>query len=72
MRIVAASTFAVLLAALAAGCGGSTAKTDTTATVQAASCDKASLELVTAGRLTIGTDNPAYPPWFGGKEAKPW
>lgn len=37
-------------------------------TARAASCDKASLELVKGGTLTIGTDNPAYPPWFGGGE----
>lgn len=29
-----------------------------------ASCDKASLTLRTAGKLTVGTDKPAYPPWF--------
>ena len=22
--------------------------------------------------LTVGADNPAYPPWFGGDEKKPW
>jgi polar amino acid transport system substrate-binding protein len=27
---------------------------------------------VTANTLTIGTDNPAYPPWFGGKEGHGW
>ena len=26
----------------------------------------ASCPTVTSGRLTIGTDNPAFPPWFGG------
>jgi polar amino acid transport system substrate-binding protein len=25
---------------------------------------------VTAGKLTVGTDNPAYPPWFQGNPAK--
>jgi len=30
----------------------------------AAACDKASLTLHTAGKLTVGTDKPAYPPWF--------
>ena len=30
----------------------------------AASCDKASLKLVKPGTLTLGTDKPAYPPWF--------
>src|SRR3954470_19789422 len=36
----------------------------------AAACDKGSLDLVDAGKLTIGTDNPAYPPWFGGGAPK--
>jgi polar amino acid transport system substrate-binding protein len=36
----------------------------------AASCAKDSLNLVNAGTLTIGTDNPAYPPWFGGGSPK--
>jgi polar amino acid transport system substrate-binding protein len=27
---------------------------------------------VTSGTLTIGTDNPAYPPWFGGAEGHKW
>jgi polar amino acid transport system substrate-binding protein len=29
-------------------------------------CMADQLELATAGQLTIGTDNPAFPPWFGG------
>jgi polar amino acid transport system substrate-binding protein len=60
-----------LLAFLAAGCGGSDeeqAAGDTTAV----SCDKGDLNLVNEGRLTIGTDNPAFPPWFGGDEKAPW
>jgi polar amino acid transport system substrate-binding protein len=36
----------------------------------AAACTKGSLPLVDEGRLTIGTDNPAYPPWFGGGTPK--
>ena len=32
-----------------------------------------SLNLVSDGTLTIGADNPAFPPWFGGAEkTKPW
>ena len=42
-------------------------------TTEAASCDTNSLDLVTPGQLTIGTDNPAFPPWFEGtKEFEPW
>lgn len=59
---------------LAAGCGsddGGDGAAEGTTT--AASCDKASLDLVNAGQLTIGTDNPAFPPWFEGtKEFDPW
>ncbi|WP_295696801.1 ABC transporter substrate-binding protein [Lapillicoccus sp.] len=29
-----------------------------------AACTKAALKLQTAGRFTVGTDKPAYPPWF--------
>jgi polar amino acid transport system substrate-binding protein len=36
-------------------------------------CSPASLKLVADGTLTVGADNPAYPPWFGGDEkTKPW
>jgi polar amino acid transport system substrate-binding protein len=38
-------------------------------------CAKDTLKLTTAGKLTIGTDNPAYPPYYASKPAgntKPW
>jgi polar amino acid transport system substrate-binding protein len=35
--------------------------------VSAANCPT-----VSSGALTIGTDNPAYPPWFGGNEGHKW
>ena len=42
----------------------------------AAACAQADLALVTPGKLTVGTDNPAYPPYFaentGGKKTAPW
>jgi polar amino acid transport system substrate-binding protein len=60
------------LAVLAAGCGGSSNKSSEGTTTAASSCAKADLNLVNAGQLTVGTDNPAYPPWFGGKEKSPW
>jgi polar amino acid transport system substrate-binding protein len=59
-----------LLAVLAAGCGGSDDKT--AGATSAASCDKGDLNLVSDGMLTVGTDNPAFPPWFGGDEKAPW
>jgi polar amino acid transport system substrate-binding protein len=38
-------------------------------------CAAANLKLTTAGKLTIGTDNPAYPPYFdipAAGASKPW
>jgi polar amino acid transport system substrate-binding protein len=37
-------------------------------------CEPGNMPVVTAGQLTVGTDNPAYPPWFGGGTSKdsPW
>jgi polar amino acid transport system substrate-binding protein len=65
----------VLIVLAAAACGGDDdggSAGGGTAT-EAASCDKADLDLVNPGRLTIGTDNPAFPPWFEGtKEFEPW
>ena len=53
---IIASLFAVLVLGLAG--------------TAAAACDKGSLNLVSDGTLTIGTDNPAYPPWYGGGSPK--
>ncbi len=33
-------------------------------------CAKANLKLLKAGQLTLGTDNPAFPPWWGGSPPK--
>jgi polar amino acid transport system substrate-binding protein len=61
---------------VAAGCGGDDDENGGaagTTTAAEASCDKESLDLVTPGQLTIGTDNPAFPPWFEGTgEFEPW
>jgi polar amino acid transport system substrate-binding protein len=61
---------ALVLVVVAAGCGGN--GNESAGTAAAASCDKDDLNLVNEGELTVGTDNPAYPPWFGGKEKAPW
>ena len=68
---------ALLLAVVAAGCGGddddqAAAPATTAETAASDACAKENLELVDAGKLTIGTDNPAFPPWFGGPEKAPW
>jgi polar amino acid transport system substrate-binding protein len=68
----------LLLAALslaAAGCGGSNSNTknsNTGATPATSNCVKTNLNLVNSGQLTVGTDNPAFPPWYGGTPHSPW
>jgi len=68
---IALGAAAILLTA----CGqASTASTDASTAVAAPSgtsatsavdpCAKANLTLVTGGKLTVGTDSPAYPPYF--------
>ncbi len=61
---VALTAFAAALALTASASGSASSSALTGA------CAKGSLALKTAGTLTIGTDNPAYPPWFDGGETK--
>ena len=72
--MLAAALAVAALAFVAAG-SGSTNKSSSGTTTAAASSScssKSDLNLHTAGQLTIGTDNPAFPPWFGGTPHKPW
>jgi polar amino acid transport system substrate-binding protein len=66
----------MVVSAVVAGCGsGGTTTTQAgggTGTFAPSPCAKDQLQLVNAGKLTIGTDNPAYPPWFGGDPVDPW
>jgi polar amino acid transport system substrate-binding protein len=66
MRKVLISVAVIALAIAAAALGGRSEN----AAAASASCAKANLQLVKDGQLTIGTDNPAYPPWFAGGETK--
>jgi polar amino acid transport system substrate-binding protein len=70
MRKVLIPVAVIALAIAAAAVGGR----GEVAAAAPASCAKANLELVKDGQLSIGTDNPAYPPWFAGGETKgrPW
>jgi polar amino acid transport system substrate-binding protein len=74
--VVAVAVFGMLLAACAKDNpaitpGGSTGTSGATGTTGSQSgCSTDSLSLVNAGQLTIGTDNPAYPPYFAGGETK--
>ena len=73
-RIVLLIGLLAALGALAAGCGadepeddeGASPATTGAAVEQPDPCAKEELTLVNAGGLTIGTDNPAFPPWFEG------
>jgi polar amino acid transport system substrate-binding protein len=50
-----------------AACGDSEDEQDgvaATSTPSGPSCDKAKLDLKTGGQLTVGTDKPAFPPYF--------
>ncbi len=68
MTAVAIVALAALLAGTAAHGSGSPIIAST------GSCAKANLKLVDSGTLTVGTDNPAYPPWYAGGTPKgsPW
>jgi polar amino acid transport system substrate-binding protein len=73
-RVLALSVVVVSLAACApeerpaAGGGGGGGSP------QADQCAVENLNLLTPGQLTVGTDNPAFPPWFAGgtPEGSPW
>ena len=65
----------VLAAAAALAVAATATGAPSTAAAKAAipGCAVDSLNLVSDGTLTIGADNPAFPPWFGGAEkTKPW
>jgi polar amino acid transport system substrate-binding protein len=62
--LIVALASALALAATATGTSSSTAAIP--------GCAKDTLNLLNDGRVTIGADNPAFPPWFGGAPKKPW
>lgn len=61
---LALTTLALTLAASATG--------DPAASTAIPGCAKSNLTLLEPGTLTIGTDNPSFPPFFGGAPKKPW
>jgi polar amino acid transport system substrate-binding protein len=71
-KVLFGLAFPVTLAALALVLAATaTGKPATEA--QIPGCAKGSLNLKNEGRLTLGTDNPAFPPWWGGGETRdPW
>ena len=78
-RVFRAATIAGIVAILAActSSGGASPSTAAESSAASGECSPDSLETKTAGRLTIGTDNPAFPPYWDppaeGEEATdPW
>jgi polar amino acid transport system substrate-binding protein len=59
---------------LFAACGQPTQQGQGSQGDQAASCQPGDLSLLQSGQLTVGTDNPAYSPWYAGGTSKdsPW
>lgn len=51
----------ILVVALFAGCGE---KKSSSSTTVSADCNPKGLDTVSAGKLTVATDKPAYPPYF--------
>lgn len=64
--LVATVAAALALVATASGAGSSPTAIP--------GCSPGSLKLLKEGKLTVGADNPAFPPWFGfaEKPTKPW
>ncbi len=49
-----------------------TGGTDTGAAAEADPCAKDQLQTVVDGSLSIGADNPSFPPWFQDAKGNPW
>jgi polar amino acid transport system substrate-binding protein len=74
MRRTLISSFVVVaVATLVVAATATGARNASTAAAAIPGCAKGSLALVEDGVLTVGADNPAFPPWYGGAEkTKPW
>ena len=78
-RHLALLALVTALTLVAAACGGGETEEqagggETTAATEEDRCAKETLQLVQEGKLTVGTDNPAFPPWFEGgtEEGSQW
>jgi polar amino acid transport system substrate-binding protein len=72
-KLLVTSLFLAAAAALAVAATATGAGTAPAAKAAIPGCAPDSLTLVEDGVLTVGADNPAFPPWFGGAEkTKPW
>ena len=68
------TVIALLAAFAAAACGKAAGPGPAPTTTGTDACAKQNLQLVNAGALTVGTSNPAYPPYFTGAHTddSPW
>jgi polar amino acid transport system substrate-binding protein len=72
-QLCLAALAAAAVVTATAGCGGGGTSGTTTTSAAGQSCVKSKLTLVKPGQLTVGTDNPAYPPWYaGGTKSSFW
>jgi polar amino acid transport system substrate-binding protein len=72
-KLLVTSSLLAAAAALAVAATATGARSATTAASAIPGCAPGSLNLIEDGVLTVGADNPAFPPWFGGAEkTKPW
>ena len=72
-KLLISSLALAAAAALAIAATATGARATSAAPAAIPGCAVDSLNLVEDGVLTIGTDNPAFGPWFGGGEkTKPW
>ena len=64
----------VVSVALLAACGQPTSQQPASQGTEGARCAPDDLNLINAGQLTVGTDNPAYSPWYAGgtSDDSPW
>src|SRR4029079_3429164 len=74
MRRLVIAPLLVALLAVASACGESTANSagGSVASASASSCTPEKLQTLNSGKLTIGTDNPAFSPYFTGGPGHEW
>ena len=61
---IVTAVLTVIAAVTVAGCSPQEAAPGPSTSSSVLACGKADLKTLTAGTLTIGTDDPVYPPWF--------
>ena len=64
MKKLSVTSLVLVLLALAAGCGSSESDSTGSTGATASSCEPGELATKTEGKLTVATDEPAYPPYF--------